>query len=58
MEFNKCYGCTERHVSCHSECKYYINLCNVREKEKKQKRHDNLSAFMGSHSWSYTKSKR
>lgn len=38
-----CYGCTERHRNCHSDCEKYISYTKICEEEK-QKRIECLNA--------------
>lgn len=37
---NSCFGCTDRHMGCHSDCEHYKADCVENEKLKAKKRRD------------------
>lgn len=39
---NKCYGCQERKLRCHSSCKHYLAYKKHLEQIKEKQRNENL----------------
>lgn len=45
MNFTCCYGCTERHLNCHADCKEHAKMQKLNEQEKQARRAYILSRF-------------
>jgi len=54
---NKCYGCEERVVGCHSFCDHYKEYVRKNEAKKKKEREEKDRYYLNS-SWSYTKGRK